>query len=235
MGIKYHYDLIQGTPDWLQARCGLLTASEMEKCITPAKLAVANNDKSRTHVFELAAQRVNQYVEPSYMSYDMERGVIDEIEARELYSARYSPVQQCGFITNDKWGFTLGMSPDGLVNAADGFEETDGQIEVKSRSQKYQFETIVSDVMPTDYLIQVQTGLLVTGRDWCDFISFCSGMPMFTKRVHADSKVQAAILDAAEIFEKQIAAAVAVFQHRIGDESARFIPTERRPQPEEIS
>src|SRR3546814_3923711 len=29
-GLVYHTDLIQGSEEWLQARCGLLTASEMK-------------------------------------------------------------------------------------------------------------------------------------------------------------------------------------------------------------
>src|SRR3546814_7425770 len=34
-GLVYHTDLIQGSEEWLQARCGLLTASEMKLIVTP--------------------------------------------------------------------------------------------------------------------------------------------------------------------------------------------------------
>lgn len=229
MPIKYHYDLIQHTDEWKQARCGLLTASEMDCIITPAKLQFANNKDMRTHLNELAAQRVNQYVEPTWFGGDMERGVIDEIDARELYRTHYAPVTECGFITNDEWGFTLGYSPDGLVEPIDdGMYSTSGQIEVKSRSQKHQMGTILDDAMPTDYLIQVQTGMLVTGRKWCDFISYSSGMPMFTHRVHADDSVQAAILMAAKAFEDAMQARLLLWENRIADKTLRLIPTERK-------
>lgn len=229
MAIIHHYDLIQHTDEWRMARCGLLTASEMELIITPAKLQVANNEKSRNHINELAAQRVNQYVEPTWFGGALERGVIDEIDARNLYRERYAPVIECGFITNDEWGFTLGFSPDGLVEPYDDkMYSTPGQIEVKSCCQKYQMETILNDAMPIDHLVQVQTGLLVTGRAWCDFISYCSGMPMFTKRVHADSTVHAVLLTAAKVFDEALKARLILWDDRLADSTLRLIPTERK-------
>ena len=53
----------------MQARCGLLTASEMKLIITPT-LKIASNDKERAHIYELAAQRITNYVEPSYVGDD---------------------------------------------------------------------------------------------------------------------------------------------------------------------
>jgi len=112
--VKIYEDLLQGSDDWLQARCGLLTASEMKLIITPT-LAVAKNDKVKAHLYELTAQRITQYVEPHYIGDDMIRGHEDEVEARIIYEANYGEVDDVGFITNDKWGFTLGYSPDGMV------------------------------------------------------------------------------------------------------------------------
>lgn len=223
--IKLHTDLTQGTDEWYAARCGLLTASEMKLIITPAKLQYASNDKERAHVYELAAQRITKYVEPNYISDDMLRGQGDEIEARALYAKSYAEVQEIGFITNDKWGFTLGYSPDFLVG-------DEGQGECKSRRQKYQIETIVSNEMPTDYLIQVQTGLLVSERKWCDFISYNGGLPMFTKRVYADTPVQEAILTAARLFHGKLETMVKAYSTMLANPENRLIPTERRIEQE---
>lgn len=77
MAIVYHNDLIQGSEEWHQARCGLITASEVKLLLTPT-LKQANNDKSRAHIWELAAQRISGYVEPAYVSDDMLRGTEDE-------------------------------------------------------------------------------------------------------------------------------------------------------------
>jgi hypothetical protein len=50
-------------------------------------------------------------------------------------------------------------------------------------------------------MAQIQTGLLVSGRAWCDYISWCGGMPMYVKRVHPDERWQQAIILALEAFE----------------------------------
>lgn len=220
--IRYHRDLIQGSDEWLQARCGILTASEMKLIITPT-LKVARNDKASAHLYELLAQRITGYVEPRYISDDMLRGQQDEIEARLLYAKHYAPVEEVGFITNDEWGFTLGYSPDGLVG-------DDGLIECKSRRQKFQAETIISGAVPEEYRIQIQTGLLVTGRKWCDFVSYCGGMPMVTIRVETDDEMQAAIIEAATVFEKAIEDQLA--DYRTSLRGGRLIPTERRIEQE---
>ena len=131
-------------------------------------------------MWELLAQRLTKHVEPRYISDDMLRGQEDEIEAVALYAKTYEPVERVGFVTNDRWGFTIGYSPDALVGA-------DGLVECKSRGQKYQIQTIVdyvsADKIDPDFAIQVQTGLMVSERKWCDLISFCGGLPMATVRV----------------------------------------------------
>ena len=215
--ITHHTDLIQGSDEWLQARCGLMTASEMKLILTPT-LKIANNDKTRAHVWELAAQRITGYVEPHYISDDMMRGFDDEVRARDLYSDRYSPVTEAGFITNNQWGFTIGYSPDGLVGE-------DGLIECKSRRQKYQVQTISEGDVPAEYMLQIQTGLLVTGRAWLDFISYSGGLPMFVKRVLPDPQMQEAIIDAAADFETRVADAVQAFHHNCATHD--YAPTER--------
>lgn len=173
--IKYHEEIVQGTEEWFAIRCGLLTASEMKLIMTPT-LKPASNEKERCHMYELLAQRITGYVEPSYISDDMLRGHQDEMDAKILYNANYGAVRDIGFVTNDRFGFTLGFSPDGLIG-------DDGFIECKSRRQKFQVQTIIDGKMPDDYTLQVQTGLLVTELKWCDFISYSGGLPMTTIRI----------------------------------------------------
>ncbi|MBX4389892.1 hypothetical protein K4H03_27830, partial [Mycobacterium tuberculosis] len=78
-------------------------------------------------------------------------------------------------------------------------------IECKSRAGKYQVQTIATNEVPAEYMIQLQTGLLVTGRKWIDFISYSGGLPMFVKRVEPDLLMQGAILAAATAFEAKVA------------------------------
>ncbi len=218
--ITHHNDLIQGSEEWLAARCGLLTASEMKLILTPT-LKMASNEKERAHFYELLAQRITGFVEPHFISDDMLRGQADEHMAREIYNDKIAPVTETGFITNSKWGFTIGYSPDGLVG-------NDGLIECKSRRQKFQVETILNGTLPTEYLMQLQTGLLVSERQWIDFLSYCGGLPMFVLRVWPDDKVQSAILEAAESFESRITDALL----RWREASAGLIPTERHVETE---
>jgi hypothetical protein len=224
MTITYHPEVEQGSDAWLALRCGLLTASEMKLILTAKTLRAAENDKQRAHVLELAAQRITGYVEPHYIGDEMLRGHTDEIEARALYAAKYAPVDEVGFVTNDRWGFTIGCSPDGLVGAQ-------GMIECKSRRQRFQTQTIAARTMPDDYILQVQTALLVTERQWCDFVSYCGGMPMVTLRVYPDARVQAAIIEAATAFEETVAALVDSYGAAI-ESGMRLIPTERRIEQE---
>lgn len=221
MTITMHKDVYQGTPEWYALRCGILTASEMDEIVTPSNLQPANNDKARKHLFNLMAQRITKHVEQGYVSFDMMRGNADEIDARQLYSDNYAPVEQVGFVTNDKWGFVLGYSPDGLVG-------DDGLIECKSRAPKFQLETIIKDEVPSEYMIQLQIGMLVTERPWIDFISYCGGLPMFTKRVLADDGFQSALIVAAAKFYERMDEMTIHFAEKLQSGAQRLIPTERR-------
>lgn len=228
MTITYHRDLIQGSEEWHAARCGLLTASEMKHVLTAKTLKAADNDKARSHVWELAAQRISGYVEPSYIGDDMLRGWEDEILARDLYSKNFEPVEEVGFVTNDKWGFKLGYSPDGLVGEH-------GLIECKSRRQKFQVQAIVENYRdgsaPDDFALQVQTGLLVTERRWIELVSYSGGLPMIPMRIVADARVQDAILETSAKVEARIAEIITDY-HAALETNARLIPTERRIEQE---
>lgn len=223
MTITYHHDLVQGSDEWEAARIGVLTASQMKLIITPT-LKIANSEKTRAHLWELLAQRITRYVEPTFYSDDMLRGHEDEVEARRLYSQHYAPVKTCGFITNDSLGFTIGYSPDGLVG-------DDGLIECKSRRQKYQIQTIAEAEVPGEYMIQLQTGLLVSGRKWIDFISYSGGLPMFVTRIKAHPETQEAIITASTDFEQRLAEKEQEYRATLAS-MPKLIETERRMETE---
>jgi predicted phage-related endonuclease len=229
MTITYHDDLIQGSDEWHAARCGLLTSSEIKLILTPT-LKIADNVKTRAHLWELAAQRITQYVEPQYISDSMLRGHEDEILARALYSERYAEATETGFVTNDQWGFTLGCSPDGVVG-------DEGMIECKSRCQKYQVQTIVEEYtnvspIPDEYWLQVQAGMMILGRKWCDFVSYSGGLPMAVVRVEPCAKTQDAIIEAATKFEAGIRSAINDFHEAV--KARGYHPTERRIEEEMV-
>ncbi len=188
-------DLLQGSDEWLDQRRGMVTASVVGKLITPSTVKPANNDYSRALTALLVAERITGWTDPVYVSDDMLRGHEDEPRAVEKYSEHYAPVTTTGFMVRDDWGFKIGYSPDGLVG-------DDGLIEVKSPRAKKHLTTILSGEVPLEHMAQLQCGLLVSGRQWIDYVSYCGGMPMWVKRLEPDERWHEAIVAAVAAFEE---------------------------------
>jgi hypothetical protein len=196
--------LEQGSQEWLDARCGLLTASIVGKLITPT-LKVASNDTSRGITETLVAERITQHVDFVFPNADMQRGTLDEPYARDLYSEQYAPVTEIGFATREiglHSRYKLGASPDGLVG-------TVGGIEIKSRKAKVHLRTILTDKVPAENMAQIQTCLLVFERSWWDYVSYSGGWPLHVIRVHPDPAWQDVIADALYQFEDNAARMIA--------------------------
>lgn len=223
MAIEYHMELMQGTDEWHQARLGVLTASTMGSLFTKA-LAPSKGATPDTLMYRLMAERFNGWTPDGFSGWDMERGHYEEELALGVYCSEREAVKLCGFVTNDNFGFKLGFSPDGLVG-------DDGLVEVKSKKHEFQMRAIFESVidggtMPDEHRLQVQAGLLVTGRKWCDFISYSNGMPMAIVREYPDAELQSLIIKVAGAFEAKLAEKLAEFKACVA-ESADLIPTER--------
>jgi putative phage-type endonuclease len=187
----------QGSDQWHDLRRGIVTASVVGKLLTPT-LKVADNDTSRALTATLVAERITGWTEDTPMTSDMLRGVDSEPIARDIYSGHYQQAVETGFMRYDGDGWTLGYSPDGLVS-------DDGLIEIKAPRAKTHLNTILADRVPPYYMAQLQAGLLVSGRDWIDFVSYCGGMPLYVKRVQPDPLWHEAITYACQVFEDDAA------------------------------
>lgn len=209
-------DLIQGTDEWHDQRRGIVTASVVGRLLT-ATGKPANNDTSRTLTAQLVAERITGWTDPVYVSDDMLRGTEDEPRAVAAYADHFDRlVTSTGFMVRDDWGFRIGYSPDGLVG-------DDGLVEVKSRRAKKQLQTILEDAVPAENMAQIQCGLLVSGREWCDYVSYTGGMPLFVKRVFPDPEWFDAIVAAVTVFEENAAAMTDLYL----DATANLPTTER--------
>lgn len=202
--------LIQGTDEWLEQRRGMVTASVVGQLITPSTIKPASNDKSRALVAQLVAERITGYVDPVFVSDDMLRGHEDEPRAIAKYEEwRGVIVDSVGFMvrefTVDGRTFRIGYSPDGLVG-------DDGLIEVKSRRQKKQLTTVLDGQVPVENMAQIQCGLLVSGRSWCDYLSYSGGMPLYPVRVEPDERWFKAVTDTVAQFEETAAQMVAKYE-----------------------
>jgi len=206
MPLHLYPHIEQGTDEWHDIRRGIITASTIGRLITARTLKPANNDTSRALTEQLVAERITGETEPTFTNDDMMRGVLHEPIARDTYAEHNGvEVQQIGFMIRDDWGFPVGASPDGLIG-------NDGGLEIKCPRAKAHIRTILTDEIPGHYMAQVQTCLLVSGRDWWDYVSFRAGLPMWTKRVYPDPKWHEAIVAAAEQFEDTAAEMVAAYE-----------------------
>ena len=223
---RFYHDLVQGTDEWRKMRLGLITASGMHNLLTPT-LKGAKNASTRLYIYELLAERITQFVEPGYQSWDMERGHFDEEFARDAYHEHVAQVDKCGFIVRDDLNFDVGYSPDGLVG-------DDGLIEVKGRVPKHQIKTIIEhvadphlakSVIPAENVIQVQTALWVAEREWCDYVSYGNGLNIAVIRVYPDPRYQDAIAEALIETEMVLGAMMAQYRGTLAD--GRIYPVER--------
>lgn len=209
MKLHVYEAMEQRSPEWYAARCGIVTASAVGKLITPT-LKVASNETSRGLIASLVAERITGEVEPTFTSDDMFRGIVHEPLARDVYSGHYQQAVECGFMRLDGGGWSLGVSPDGLVG-------DEGGIEIKCPRAKTHVLTILADEVPAHHLPQIQAALLVSGRKWWDFVSFCAGLPLFVKRVYPDPTAHEAITDACKKFETTADRMVAAYEQATKD------------------
>lgn len=159
----------QRTEDWIKSRLGCVTASRISDLMTKTKSSYAACRKN--YMAQLICERLTGEPTESFTSAAMQRGIDSEPVAREMYQLREFDVhiQEVGFILHPTIP-RLGASPDGLV-------DDDGLIEIKCPNTWTHLEFLKSGQPKRQYILQMQTQMLCTGRNWCDFISFDDRLP----------------------------------------------------------
>lgn len=199
----------QRSDEWFEQRRGMVTASVVGQLLTPS-LKVADNDTSRALTRLLVAERITGHTEGNtYTTQDMLRGIYEEPRAIAHYQQHTGlEVEKCGFMRwDDEAGWQLGYSPDGLVR-------DQGAVEVKSPRPQNHLQTILTGKIPHHHMAQMQAGMYVAGRWWCDYVSFCGGMPLYVERVLLKSEWENAIQAAMTAFEENARAIVATYRDR---------------------
>lgn len=159
----------QRSVEWFEARKGVPTASQFDKIVT----IKGEQSKQRTkYLHGLAGELLGGIVEEGYQSAAMMRGNELEAEARAFYELINEPVHTVGFCLSDG----IGCSPDGLVGDS-------GLLEIKCPLISTHVEYLLKNELPSDYFQQTQGQLLVTGREWVDFISYYPGLKPLVIRV----------------------------------------------------
>ena len=160
--------IAQGTKEWHQLRLGKVTASRVADIL--AKTKTGPSASRQNYLIELALQRTTGIIQESYSNSAMEWGTQTEPQARVAYEVKTNNfVDQVAFIEHPSIDW-FGCSPDGLVSDR-------GLVEIKCPNSTTHWEYFKYNRPPTKYVIQMQAQLAVTGRDWCDFVSFDPRMP----------------------------------------------------------
>jgi putative phage-type endonuclease len=158
----------QGSSEWFSLRAGKVTASRVADIL--AKTKTGPSASRQNYLVELAIQRITGIIQESYSNSAMEWGTQTEPQARVAYEVNTNNfVDQVAFVDHPsiKW---FGCSPDGLVSDR-------GLVEIKCPNSSTHWEYFKNKKPPQKYIIQMQTQMAVTGKDWCDFVSFDPRMP----------------------------------------------------------
>lgn len=224
-----------GSPDALTVACPTCLAPALSSCLSlavsksapkaiktihdartaatadlPPVYTVADNETSRMVTATLAAERISNRTDDTAMTADMWRGVEHEPYARDEYAKHHAPVEEIGFMVRTEDDWTLGYSPDGLVG-------DDGLLEIKSPRTKGHVLSVIANEVPPYYMAQLQSGLLVSGREWIDFFPFVGGQPLWKKRIYPDPAWQNVIVAACVAFEKNAARIVNAYNEATSD------------------
>jgi putative phage-type endonuclease len=164
-----YINIEQGSDEWKQARLGHVTASNMADVMSKGKGSAEAVGRYKYKV-KLVAERLTQTAGESFTNAAMEWGIEQEQFACIEYEAsRNVFVERTGFWVHPEIQW-LGVSPDRLVG-------DDGLIEVKCPNTTTHLGYLFENKIPSDYYKQIQCQLWVTGRQWCDFVSYDPRLP----------------------------------------------------------
>lgn len=189
----------QRSPEWYAARLGVPSASNFAKVVTPGG---KKSTQVESYLNRLVADIITGRSDQQEPNEAMQRGTELEPEARSYYELIMGPVEEVGFCIHDD-GF--GCSPDGMVG-------DDGLLEIKCPLAHTHVEYLRDDCIPSIYVPQVQGQLLVTGRKWCDFLSYHPDMKPLLVRVERDEKFCATLHEALKELVENIKINVEAFK-----------------------
>lgn len=181
------YNLEQGSEEWLKLRLAIPTTSNFAKIITPGG---KRSGSLPEYASELAGHLWAGQSQPFFKSDAMQRGNDLEPEAVSYYEHHTGyRTKEVGFITSNDG--RIGCSPDRLVGK-------EGLLEVKCPLQNQHHKNLVSGEMDNKYKPQVQGQMLMTGRLWCDWMSYYPGVAASIVRVERDEEFMAVLRDGLE-------------------------------------
>jgi len=162
--------MLQRSDEWYATKLGKVSSSRIADLM--AKIKSGGSSASRAnYLAELALERLTGVTQDGFESPAMIWGRETEPAARAAYCFNNDvDVEEVGFIDHPTVPLT-GCSPDGLVGAT-------GLVEIKCPNPATHMETLLSKSIPQKYSLQMQFQMWVTGREFCDYVSFDPRFPV---------------------------------------------------------
>jgi len=178
--VTIYNDIYQRTEEWHNIRLGRVGGSESSVLSVKGKSESGLGAAAFTLLYEKAYEIIQkQPVKENIVTFAMQRGMDLEPEAIHEYElSKMVKVDQVGYILNSDYKYA-GYSPDGLVGE-------DGLIEVKCPGNSEFMRQIITNEIPKQYFFQMQWGMFISGRKWCDYVVYnpdYDKSPMYIDRV----------------------------------------------------
>ena len=187
----------QGSAEWLEARMGICTSSELKNLITPKmEPRKWSTEMPNTYLAAKLSEKWRGEPDEGFVTADMENGSIREHQAIPWFEGIYEvPIKRVGFVVSDDGSF--GFSPDGMF--ADG-----GGIECKIPSPKTHAKYLLAgEVVPDGYLPQVHGSIYGAGSAYWKFLSWRPDFPKLVVNTERNEVFCATIAEAVEEFNER--------------------------------
>jgi hypothetical protein len=177
-----HGDFKQRSPEWYQIRLGRIGGTDAESLAVKGKNQYGLGTGIMSTMYKKIYEVIqNQSADDSgYISAAMERGIeLEPLAVQEYEKVKFETVIEIGYVS---LGYFFGYSPDGFIGE-------DGLIEVKCPGAAEYIRLLSTDEIQSGYIWQMQWGMFMTNRDWCDFVAYnpdFKPMPLYIKRVEKD-------------------------------------------------
>ena len=188
-------DCDQGSDEWLQARCGVVSGSNFSKVFTTAgKLSTSREGL----INQLIAENLVGSPTETFKSEAMQRGNELEPQARAMFEMLMDvEVKEVGFAIMED--HRIGCSPDGLFG--------DTGLEIKCPMASTHCAYLRANKLPSTYVQQVQGTMLLLGLSSYWFMSFHPDIKPLIIEVQRDDELLALaeplLIETAEIIKSE--------------------------------
>jgi len=196
-------DCEQRSTEWFRARCGVVTASEIDALVTP-KWKIREGQGVETYLCQKVAEKIMGWSKDELQplsAWVVDQGKIVETIAIPWYEFEFNTkVRRVGFCVSDDG--RIGCSPDGILPNGEG-------LEIKSPQPDNAIRYLLAGKVPDDYLPQIHFSMYVTGFKAWNFCSYSRHLPALVLRVERDEAIQLVLEQALDAFYAKMDAALA--------------------------